>query len=320
MGAHENIVEQTQTENGKVCLSGIHLENGTYLLQPQRDQLHHPDSRRTAPPPPSLASRDETTCGRGAVVVCLFVKFLAMNALTQIKNTQALNWRELEQGIGERASWHAEFRDSAYVYVGGLPKALTEGDVLAVMGQCGEIVHLDMPRGKEPPHAPRGFAFLAYEDQRSTVLAVDNLNGATVAGRTIRVEHVKDYRAARATEAGEGAPPAAAAPTAASARAVDEDAPGAGGADDTARCGAEPSGGSVFDLLRSTVSLDPEGATPAAKDEKGERKRRHHHHRRRRHDPEGAALSDAVDDQGERKRRHHHHHHRHHHHKRHDKE
>ena len=29
MGAHENIVEQTQTENGKVCLSGIHLENGT---------------------------------------------------------------------------------------------------------------------------------------------------------------------------------------------------------------------------------------------------------------------------------------------------
>ena len=27
---------------------------------------------------------------------------------------------------------------------------------------------------------PRGFAFLAYEDQRSTVLAVDNLNGCRV--------------------------------------------------------------------------------------------------------------------------------------------
>ena len=33
-----------------------------------------------------------------------------------------------------------------------------------------------------------------YEDQRSTVLAVDNLNGAKVLGRTIKVEHVEDYR------------------------------------------------------------------------------------------------------------------------------
>ncbi|KAJ1959808.1 RNA-binding protein Cwf29 [Dimargaris xerosporica] len=33
-----------------------------------------------------------------------------------------------------------------------------------------------------------------YEDQRSTVLAVDNLNGIKVAGRTIRVDHVRDYR------------------------------------------------------------------------------------------------------------------------------
>ena len=41
---------------------------------------------------------------------------------------------------------------------------------------------------------PKGFAFICYEDQRSTVLAVDNLNGAKVLGRTIRVEHVEDYR------------------------------------------------------------------------------------------------------------------------------
>lgn len=30
----------------------------------------------------------------------------------------------------------------------------------------------------------RGFGFLAYEDQRSTVLAVDNLNGAEVSNYT----------------------------------------------------------------------------------------------------------------------------------------
>lgn len=36
-----------------------------------------------------------------------------------------------------------------------------------------------------------------YEDQRSTVLAVDNLNGATVLERTLRVDHVKKYRQQR---------------------------------------------------------------------------------------------------------------------------
>lgn len=43
----------------------------------------------------------------------------------------------------------------------------------------------------------RGFAFLAYEDQRSTVLAVDNLNGMKLDGRIVRVEHVLDYRKKR---------------------------------------------------------------------------------------------------------------------------
>ena len=41
---------------------------------------------------------------------------------------------------------------------------------------------------------PKGFAFLAYADQRSTNLAVDNLAGMRLGGRTVRVEHVDDYR------------------------------------------------------------------------------------------------------------------------------
>lgn len=43
-----------------------------------------------------------------------------------------------------------------------------------------------MPRDKETAK-PRGFAFLMYEDQRSTVLAVDNMNGAMVLGRMLKV-------------------------------------------------------------------------------------------------------------------------------------
>ena len=52
---------------------------------------------------------------------------------------------------------------------------------------------LNMPRDKETGK-PRGFGFLMYEDQRSTVLAVDNLNGAKVLDKTLRVDHVKNYK------------------------------------------------------------------------------------------------------------------------------
>jgi RNA-binding motif X-linked protein 2 len=52
---------------------------------------------------------------------------------------------------------------------------------------------INMPRDKQTGKS-RGFAFLMYEDQRSTVLAVDNLNGAKVLDRTIRVDHVSNYK------------------------------------------------------------------------------------------------------------------------------
>lgn len=60
----------------------------------------------------------------------------------------------------------------------------------------GEVVDVNLPRDKETGKT-KGFGFLMYEDQRSTVLAVDNLNGATVLDRTLRVDHVKKYKQSR---------------------------------------------------------------------------------------------------------------------------
>ena len=121
-----------------------------------------------------------------------------MNPLTQIKNTQKATMREIESGMGESASWHERYKHSAYVFAGGLPFNMTEGDILAVFSQFGEIVDVNLVRHEETGKS-RGFAFICYADQRSTVLAVDNLNGGTVVGRTIRVDHVDDYRKTRAT-------------------------------------------------------------------------------------------------------------------------
>ena len=43
----------------------------------------------------------------------------------------------------------------------------------------GEIVNINLVRDKKTGKS-KGFCFLAYENQRSTVLAVDNFNGIKV--------------------------------------------------------------------------------------------------------------------------------------------
>ena len=52
-----------------------------------------------------------------------------------IKNLQKLNQRELELGLTNKKSWHDKYKDSAWIFVGGLPYDLTEGDVVCVFSQ-----------------------------------------------------------------------------------------------------------------------------------------------------------------------------------------
>lgn len=110
-----------------------------------------------------------------------------MNAIRQ---TQQLNKRELENATPPSASWHADYRDTAWVYVGGLPLDLTEGDVVTICSQFGNPTHLNLIRDRETGKS-KGFGFLKYEDQRSCDLAVDNLTGADVLGRLLRVDHTR---------------------------------------------------------------------------------------------------------------------------------
>ncbi|TVY57744.1 Zinc finger CCCH domain-containing protein [Lachnellula cervina] len=110
-----------------------------------------------------------------------------MNSIRQI---QELNKRELESGVSPEASWHTDYRDTAYIYIGGLPFELSEGDVIAIFSQFGEPTYINLVRDKETGKS-KGFAFLKYEDQRSTDLAVDNLGGAVIMGRTLKVDHTR---------------------------------------------------------------------------------------------------------------------------------
>ncbi|KAE8880754.1 hypothetical protein PF005_g2079 [Phytophthora fragariae] len=113
-----------------------------------------------------------------------------MNVVAEI---QRLNERELELNVPLSASWHQKYLESAWVFVGGLPFELSEGDVLCVLSQFGEIEDLHLVRDGKTGKS-KGFAFVKFEDQRSTVLAVDNLNGFRLLDRVLRVDHVLKYK------------------------------------------------------------------------------------------------------------------------------
>ena len=49
-----------------------------------------------------------------------------------------------------------------------------------------------MPRDDKSGKS-KGFAFIKFEDSRSTILAVDNFNGIKLLKRTLRVDHVSKY-------------------------------------------------------------------------------------------------------------------------------
>mmetsp|Transcript_27050 Transcript_27050/g.45065 ORF Transcript_27050/g.45065 Transcript_27050/m.45065 type:complete len:237 (+) Transcript_27050:110-820(+) len=114
-----------------------------------------------------------------------------MNVIAEIHR---INELELEKGlVGTSASWHAKYAESAWVYVGNLPINLTEGDVLCILSQFGEIEDINLVRDEDNGKS-RGFAFVKYEDAKSCVLAVDNLTGTKVLGRSLRVDHCEKYR------------------------------------------------------------------------------------------------------------------------------
>ncbi|XP_055964916.1 RNA-binding motif protein, X-linked 2-like [Sorex fumeus] len=102
--------------------------------------------------------------------------------LTKLKLIKELKEREVQLGVAEKVSWHTEYKDSsAWIF--------SDNSTL-----YGEIVNINLVHNKKTGKS-KGFCFLCYEDHRSTILAVDNFNGIKIKGRTIRMDHVSNYRA-----------------------------------------------------------------------------------------------------------------------------
>lgn len=123
-----------------------------------------------------------------------------MNPLTNIKSLTKLIDQEITLGrVGTKTSWHEQYRSSAWCFYGGMPFELTEGDIICIFSQFGEIVNLNLIRDRKTGKS-KGFGFVCYEDQRSTDLSVDNFNGVKILDRMIRVDHVLNYKPPKDTD------------------------------------------------------------------------------------------------------------------------
>ena len=93
--------------------------------------------------------------------------------MNRVKEIERINAKDLQlqlaadtvgnAGVWDvNKSWHAQYKDSAYVYVGGLADGLSEGDVIVICSQFGEVVDVNMPRDRKTGKT-KGFAFVCYE-------------------------------------------------------------------------------------------------------------------------------------------------------------
>ena len=101
-----------------------------------------------------------------------------------------LNEQELQMGVSDSSSWHQDYRDTAWVRVTGLAPELTEGDVICVFSQFGEIEDINLIRDANTGKS-RGLCFIKFERFKSAWLTVDNFNETILLDRTLRVDHYR---------------------------------------------------------------------------------------------------------------------------------
>jgi peptidyl-prolyl isomerase E (cyclophilin E) len=75
---------------------------------------------------------------------------------------------------------------SAALFIGGLSDDVTADNLRAAFLPFGEVKSVDIPR-KDEKGKSRGFAFVQFEEVEDAEAAQDNMNNATLYGRTISV-------------------------------------------------------------------------------------------------------------------------------------
>ncbi|KAG7661282.1 uncharacterized protein J8A68_005174 [[Candida] subhashii] len=108
--------------------------------------------------------------------------------MNSIQKINQINQKELNSNTSYKSSWHYDYRDTNYLYIGNIPFNLTSKDLIIIFSQYGIPTHINLIKDKETGNH-RGFGFLKYSNFKSCILAIDNFNGIKLGDRFLRVDH-----------------------------------------------------------------------------------------------------------------------------------
>lgn len=77
------------------------------------------------------------------------------------------------------------------LYIGNIPFSISEKELTDLFSSVGNVQNVYIPSDKETGR-PRGFAFVEMSSEDETHTAVNQLNGAEVGGRNIKVDIATD--------------------------------------------------------------------------------------------------------------------------------
>jgi RNA recognition motif-containing protein len=80
---------------------------------------------------------------------------------------------------------------SKKLFVGGLSWNTTDSELQQAFEACGNVAEAKVITDRETGRS-RGFGFVTFDDEASAGRAVEELNGSTLDGRTIRVDTAND--------------------------------------------------------------------------------------------------------------------------------
>jgi RNA recognition motif-containing protein len=80
---------------------------------------------------------------------------------------------------------------SKKLFVGGLSWNTTNSDLQQAFEACGTVVEAKVVTDRETGRS-RGFGFVTFEDEQGANRAIEELDGSTIDGRTIRVDKAND--------------------------------------------------------------------------------------------------------------------------------
>jgi len=80
---------------------------------------------------------------------------------------------------------------SKKLFVGGLSWNTNDSELQQAFEACGTVTEAKVISDRETGRS-RGFGFVTFEDEQSATRAIEELDGSTLDGRTIRVDKAND--------------------------------------------------------------------------------------------------------------------------------